>query len=625
MSGKSGKAPFFSIVTVAMNDAWALTKTARSVFEQTFEDFEYVVVDGDSKDGTKGLIEFWKSQGLIDQAISEPDKGVYDAMNKGIHLARGNYVCFINAGDIFYDQNILERVHTFLTSHKCDGVLGWGRLGEQIWASWTESEAYKLASLGYCHQALYVKRDVLTKFPFDDRPHKTDSDTLQLGRMYAAKADIPVVPEIWAIRNEHLGISANLERTKNSIIDTLITEYPELSEAEALMILGFRRECEHITEVLALFDKASQTLKQQLARVVLDTLFLRQSRKLDETQVALLRTAAVNALEQSDRNIADKELSRLRACQSKKIEYLAESRNKLTSMRSEIEKFKHQEAERLQKLSNITNKTRADFVVALTSFPARIRTVEFTIRSLLRQTVRPAEIFLFIGRDEFPNLNWLPKGLRDLESEGLKFCFVEKTCHQYDKVLHGALANAERDYIIVDDDVVYPANSIESLLLGRERFPGSVIANRCHLMPEPKSSGFEAYNNWKREVRFDYPSHRLMPTGAGGVLYPKGFFDESDLLDPNNILSNAPYADDVWLKCLSLAKGMKTFATELSSGSRWYHRYTPSMREGTLMAINGEKGLNDAQISRSFAWLEKRLPAWRSLLLESKVPEVAYK
>lgn len=76
--------PYISVITIAYNEIWALTKTMRSVFEQRCKDSEYLIVDRFSSDATRSLIDFWQTQGLIDHFICEPDDGVYDAMNKAV-------------------------------------------------------------------------------------------------------------------------------------------------------------------------------------------------------------------------------------------------------------------------------------------------------------------------------------------------------------------------------------------------------------------------------------------------------------------------------------------------------------------------------------------------------------
>jgi len=102
-----------SVITVNYNDKAGLERTLESVVNQTWKDFEFVVIDGGSNDGSKELIE--KYSDAIDYWVSEPDKGVYNAMNKGIRAANGEFVIFMNGGDTFYDSKVLENVEGLLT------------------------------------------------------------------------------------------------------------------------------------------------------------------------------------------------------------------------------------------------------------------------------------------------------------------------------------------------------------------------------------------------------------------------------------------------------------------------------------------------------------------------------
>ena len=93
--------PLISIVTVSYNAATTIEQTILSVINQDFEDFEYIIVDGGSTDGTVDIIK--KYQDKITLWVSEPDRGIYDAMNKGIRLAKGEFIYFINAGDVLLE------------------------------------------------------------------------------------------------------------------------------------------------------------------------------------------------------------------------------------------------------------------------------------------------------------------------------------------------------------------------------------------------------------------------------------------------------------------------------------------------------------------------------------------
>lgn len=101
-----------TIITINYNDHAGLRKTIESVVAQSFRDFEYVVVDGGSTDGSVDVIKQYDDE--IDQWVSEKDKGIYNAMNKGIRIATGEYLLFLNSGDFLVDNDTLLRSSAFL-------------------------------------------------------------------------------------------------------------------------------------------------------------------------------------------------------------------------------------------------------------------------------------------------------------------------------------------------------------------------------------------------------------------------------------------------------------------------------------------------------------------------------
>ena len=98
----------FSIITINYNNAEGLEKTIKSVKSQTYSNFEHIIIDGNSKDGSKTVIESHKD--FFSYSISEPDTGIYNAMNKGIKVSKGKYLLFLNSGDKLYDHQILDKV-----------------------------------------------------------------------------------------------------------------------------------------------------------------------------------------------------------------------------------------------------------------------------------------------------------------------------------------------------------------------------------------------------------------------------------------------------------------------------------------------------------------------------------
>lgn len=109
--------PKFSIITVTYNAAAVIEDTLQSVITQTYKNIEYIIVDGASTDRTMEIIGRYRKH--IHTVVSEPDRGLYDAMNKGIRLATGDYVCFLNAGDELHEDDTLQ-----LIVHSLTGLTG---------------------------------------------------------------------------------------------------------------------------------------------------------------------------------------------------------------------------------------------------------------------------------------------------------------------------------------------------------------------------------------------------------------------------------------------------------------------------------------------------------------------
>ena len=111
-----------SIITVCYNSVATLEKTILSVAEQTYKNIEYIIVDGNSNDGTIDIIQ--NNQDKITKWISEPDKGLYDAMNKGIAMATGDIVGILNSDDTFYSKTVLAQIATFHNTNAIDASVG---------------------------------------------------------------------------------------------------------------------------------------------------------------------------------------------------------------------------------------------------------------------------------------------------------------------------------------------------------------------------------------------------------------------------------------------------------------------------------------------------------------------
>ena len=157
-----------SIITINYNNLEGLKRTYESVVSQTCQDFEWIIIDGGSADGSKEFIE--EHQDKFAYWCSEPDKGIYNAMNKGIAKAHGKYLNFMNSGDCFYDEHTLENV--FSQKLSADLVYGdWVQV-------YNNEEKYISAPLkgfnatvyieNVCHQSMFIKSYILKQKGYDE-------------------------------------------------------------------------------------------------------------------------------------------------------------------------------------------------------------------------------------------------------------------------------------------------------------------------------------------------------------------------------------------------------------------------------------------------------------------------
>lgn len=157
----------FTIVTVCFNSEKVIEETIKSVVSQRNCNIEYIVIDGNSRDGTADIINRYSDK--IDYFVSEPDNGIYDAMNKGIAAATGDYINFMNAGDIFVNDNVLSDLQNMIHAKDYDVVFG----DEIKCYSWGEvlqpgrHFSKDIKGMPFGHQSTFVKTALMKEFRFD--------------------------------------------------------------------------------------------------------------------------------------------------------------------------------------------------------------------------------------------------------------------------------------------------------------------------------------------------------------------------------------------------------------------------------------------------------------------------
>lgn len=186
-----------TVVTVCYNAANIIEKTILSVINQTYSNIEYIIIDGDSKDGTQDIIQKYGDR--ISYFISEPDKGIFDAMNKGLNVATGDYINFMNVGDLFFDNRVLTTLFAGKTYNENIGfIFGLSVSPDGIVHKYVPfmENPNKYKGMGICHQSLFVKTELAQKYKFSLR-YPVSADYGMVYSIYKdgyeyVKSDLPV-------------------------------------------------------------------------------------------------------------------------------------------------------------------------------------------------------------------------------------------------------------------------------------------------------------------------------------------------------------------------------------------------------------------------------------------------
>jgi len=171
-----------SIITVSYNSYGTIADTINSVLAQTYPDIEYIVIDGASSDRTKDIVTSFGQR--ISRFISEPDKGLYDAINKGIRLATGDIIGILNSDDFFCNNTVIEKVVESFRENEIDAVFGDVQFVDTVTTSkvvrYYSSKHFKTTRFRFgfmpAHSSFYVKRELFEKLGYYKTDYKIAAD-----------------------------------------------------------------------------------------------------------------------------------------------------------------------------------------------------------------------------------------------------------------------------------------------------------------------------------------------------------------------------------------------------------------------------------------------------------------
>jgi len=179
-----------SIITVAYNSASTIADTLESVASQTYGNIEHIIIDGLSTDGTRDIVE--RCGGHIAKFISESDQGIYDAMNKGLALATGEVICFLNADDVYADENVISKIVGVMENEVLDALFG----DVEFFRPGSPDRRFRLyrsrkftprrISRGWmpAHPSLFIRKQVFDRFGYFNSNYQIAGDFEFVARVF---------------------------------------------------------------------------------------------------------------------------------------------------------------------------------------------------------------------------------------------------------------------------------------------------------------------------------------------------------------------------------------------------------------------------------------------------------
>ena len=238
----------FSIITVCYNEEKKIQSTIESVLCQKWKTYEHIVIDGQSSDSTMEIVRRFADQDTKMRWYSERDSGIYNAMNKGIHYAEGDYICFLNAGDVFYSNDVLEKIAVGIQTTNADIVFGdrirrteSGHVNVSGYFAGTALYDNLRNRKNVCHQTIFASKDSL-KDGFDEQ-YKICADYDWLCRQVISGLKTAKVDSVVVDFDTH-GITSQSQYQKIGLKESLrvVRKYfPEMglwnySEVEELLL-----------------------------------------------------------------------------------------------------------------------------------------------------------------------------------------------------------------------------------------------------------------------------------------------------------------------------------------------------------------------------------------------------
>ncbi len=556
-----------SIITINYNNADGLRKTIQSVGSQTCQEFEYIIVDGASTDSSIEVIHsnFQTFEPSNVKWLSEPDKGIYHAMNKGIRMAKGEYCLFLNSGDCLANDRVLQEVMSLGLEADivaANAIFEKSALYEERLIISPETLRASDLILGYLpHQATFIRRSLFADIHPYDESNKVVSDWAFFIEALLIHHKTYQHLQLFVARCETMGISnqpANnvlmeeeFHRNLQKIAPSLYDDFVELRKA--------RREA--LDPQIIFLKKIQKTLCYRL---------------LWKLRKRMLRWGFYDWTNQQKQKRFYKKL-------------VQEDEARKAEVQKQIESLP-------DNLLHSTHNT-ADWIVSLTSYGKRVtEALPYALYSLLTQTLLPKRVVVYLDDDNW-NENNLPNILQTLKRKGVEFYFCEDI-RSFKKLIPALRMFPDEAIMTVDDDFYYNSNYMEWMQKAYAQSDKKTVLGSWGCIVEKRNGEFLPYSEW-RDCKYGNEKSEYSMFGCCCCCYPPHIFDD-EILKKEVFMELCPTADDLWFWAMERRQGISIKMIEPHGYG--LHRPVNRIEEydltqtGTLFFSNVTGGKNNEQL-----------------------------
>lgn len=255
----------------------------------------------------------------------------------------------------------------------------------------------------------------------------------------------------------------------------------------------------------------------------------------------------------------------------------------------------------LLKSKRLNPKSKSEVIVSFTSFPARIENVWQVVECMLRQTYQPKKIFLWLSKEQFSSKKELPKSLLERENDIFEIRFVDGDIRSHKKYYYVSKEYPDSLVLLIDDDLYYPTDMIETMLKEHRKYPNAVISRYGYIRKYDNNGNLLPYKKWKEISGASANKHLFFGSGGGTLIKPSALY--KDLTNKDLFLKLTPIADDIWLNAMVELAGLSIKKIKFG--------LILTIKGGetnvTLCSENVAGGQNDIQINNIIEYYKQEL------------------